>query len=304
MTFKPAAAFSPGHITGFFKICGHVYPHQKGSVGCGIALNSGIRSAVTPIEGVGDSHLFLNGKTAESRTILSSVSEIAALAEEKYGTTFHFDIEETGTLPIGSGFGMSAAGTLSTVFAANASLKLGLSRDELIEIAHVAEVSNGSGLGDVAGASSGGLAVREIPGGSRFGKFYSIPVPPKTVYCLVLGGLSTKDIISNPACIQNINAAGEIALHQFLKNPTLDSFMAESLSFSKSIGLLSAAAEKIIDSIDSADGMISQAMLGDTVFAIPSEREGADAAILKSLKKFGTIYECKIQSGGPFVCNP
>jgi len=302
MNFKPAAAFSPGHITGFFKICGHENPHQKGSVGCGIALDSGICSAVTPFEGAGESSVFLNGKPIDAKTILSAVSELSAIAEQKYGSAFHFKIEETGTLPIGSGFGLSAAGTLGTIFAVNESLRLGLLRDELIETAHVSEVSNGSGLGDVAGEASGGLVVREKPGGSAFGKFYSIPVPEKDVYCLVLGELSTKEIITDPTCIQKINAAGEISLNRFLKNPTLDSFMSESLTFSKGIGLLSETAEKIIDAVDPADGLISQAMLGDTVFAIPSGRDGANAAVLKSMKKFGTVYECKIKAGGPYIC--
>jgi Predicted archaeal kinase (sugar kinase superfamily) len=302
MNFKSAAAFSPGHITGFFKICGHTDPHKKGSVGCGIALNRGICSTVTPFEGAGNSLVFLNGKSVEAKTILSAVSALSVIAEEKYGSSFHFKIEENGTLPIGSGFGLSAAGTLGTVFAVNESLRLGLSRDELIEIAHVSEVSNGSGLGDVAGEASGGLVVRENPGGAKFGKFYSVPVPEKDVYCLVLGELSTKEIINDPARIQKINAAGESALHRFLKNQTLDSFMSESLTFSKSIGLLSKTAEKIIDAVDPADGLISQAMLGDTVFAIPSEKEGANAAVLKSMRKFGTVYECKIKAGGPYIC--
>ena len=302
MNFKSVAAFSPGHITGFFKICGHTDPHKKGSVGCGIALDSGIRSLVTPFEGAGNSFVALNGKSVEAKTILSAVSALSLIAEEKYGSAFHFKIEETGMLPIGSGFGLSAAGTLGTAFAVNESLRLGLSRDELIEIAHVSEVSNGSGLGDVAGEASGGLAVRENPGGSQFGKFYSVPIPDKNVYCLVLGELSTKEIINDPGCIQKINAAGESALHRFLKKPTLDLFMSESLTFSKSIGLLSETAEKIIDAIDPADGLISQAMLGDTVFAIPSDRDGANAAVLKSMKKFGTVYECKIKAGGPYIC--
>ena len=302
MNFKSAVAFSPGHITGFFQICNHTDPHQKGSIGCGIALDSGIRSIVTPFEGAGNSSVFLNKKPVEAKTILSAVSALTVIAEEKYDSAFHFKIEENGTLPIGSGFGLSAAGTLGTAFAVNDSLQLRLSRDELIEIAHVSEVSNGSGLGDVAGEASGGLVVREKPGGSAFGKFYSIPVPEKDVYCLVLGELSTKKIINDPDCIQKINAAGEFALNRFLKNPTLDSFMSESLTFSKGIGLLSETAEKIIDAVDPADGMISQAMLGDTVFAIPSEKDGANTAVLKSMKKFGTVYECKIKAGGPYVC--
>ncbi|MDL2261761.1 hypothetical protein LJC08_06000, partial [Methanimicrococcus sp. OttesenSCG-928-J09] len=57
--YEPRTAFSPGHITGFFQICGHTNPHQKGSVGAGLVLNKGIHSTVTPIEGVGETSVFL-----------------------------------------------------------------------------------------------------------------------------------------------------------------------------------------------------------------------------------------------------
>ncbi|MCL2142326.1 MAG: hypothetical protein FWH46_05585, partial [Methanimicrococcus sp.] len=138
--FKSAAAFSPGHITGFFKICNHDDPHQKGSVGAGIVLDKGIRSFVTPFKGSGVSVLKLNGQISSCSTVFSAVSMISEIAEKKYGAQFHFEIQEMSNLPVGSGFGMSAAGTLSTVFAINHSLKLDLPVSELVEIAHIAEV--------------------------------------------------------------------------------------------------------------------------------------------------------------------
>lgn len=324
--FEQRTAFSPGHITGFFQICGHTNPYQKGSVGAGLVLNKGIHSTVTPFQGSGDTSVFLNGQkmTAEisahgnpntfetpddsTNAVLTVASQISEIAENKYGSPFHFKIEENSVLPVGSGFGMSAAGALGTAFAANSALQLGLSKEKLTEIAHYAEVINGSGLGDVAGEASGGLAVREQPGGPAHGKYYSVPLLDsdynRKVYCLVLGELSTKAVITDDYYIQKINRAGKSALSNFLKKPTLGSFMSESLTFTKSIGLLSPEAEKVIDSIDAADGSASQAMLGNTVFAIPSDREGADEYILNLMDKYGDVYECKIEKDGPYVCLP
>ncbi|MBZ3936088.1 pantoate kinase [Methanimicrococcus blatticola] len=309
--FETRTAFSPGHITGFFQIRNHSDPHTKGSVGAGLVLNKGIHSTVTPHSGNGETVVHLNGiKQSDSddstNAVLTVISEISALAEQKYKTPFHFEIKESSSLPVGSGFGLSAAGALSTAFAANSALHLGLSKNELVEIAHYAEVINGSGLGDVAGEAAGGLAVREVPGGSKHGKFYSVPLSKsdlqKKIYCLVLGELSTKSVITNEDSAKKINSAGTDALNNFLQKPDLNSFMNESLSFTKSIGLLSPDAEKIIDSIDKADGTAAQAMLGNTVFAIPSDREGAGEHIFELMQKFGDVYECRIETNGPHVC--
>ncbi len=309
--FETRTAFSPGHITGFFQICNHSDPHIKGSVGAGLVLNKGIHSTVTPHKRKGETAVYLNGiKQPDSddaaNAVLTVISELSSLAEKKYGSPFHFKVEESSALPVGSGFGLSAAGALSTAFAVSSALRLGLSKNELVEIAHYAEVINGSGLGDVAGEAAGGLAVREIPGGSKHGKFYSVPLSEsdlqKKIYCLVLGELSTKAVITNDDSVRKINHAGAEALKNFLKKPGLDSFMNESLSFTKDIGLLSPEAEKIIDSIDKADGTAAQAMLGNTVFAIPSGREGADEYIFEQMQKFGDVYECRIEKNGPRVC--
>ncbi|MDR2944377.1 MAG: pantothenate kinase [Methanosarcinales archaeon] len=310
--FETCAAFSPGHITGFFQIRDHSDPHIKGSIGAGLVLNQGICSEVTPYRGKGENAVYLNGvkqNSAESaNAVLTVISELSKSAEQKYNSPFYFEIKENISLPIGSGFGLSAAGALSAAFAAGSALHLGLSDNTLIEIAHYAEIINGSGLGDVAGIAAGGLAVREIPGGSLHGKYYSVPLPKtdrrKKIYCLVLGELSTKAVITNADCAGKINKAGAEAFKNFLKKPDLDSFMTESLSFTKSAGLLSSEAEAVIDSIDKADGTAAQAMIGNTVFAVPSGREGADKYIFDLMRRFGDVYECEIEANGPRVCSP
>ncbi|MCL2549993.1 MAG: pantothenate kinase [Methanimicrococcus sp.] len=322
--FEPQTAFSPGHITGFFQIFNHTDPHMKGSLGGGLVLNQGIRSTVTPFLGEGETTVHLNGrkKAADfsdesANAVLTAVSELSKVAFDKYNSPFHFKIEESGVLPVGSGFGLSAAGALSAAYAINSALNLGFSSSQLTEIAHLAEVINGSGLGDVAGESVGGLAVREKPGGPLRGKFYSLPLSKielqKKVYCLVLGELSTKSVITDEPSIRRINEFGGIALSSFLKMPNLESFMRESLYFTKNVGLLSPKAEKAISQISESGGMAAQAMLGDTVFAVsPDDKDDkgdkgdkdADDCLFNLMREFGDVYECRIETKGPYLCLP
>ncbi|MCL2862592.1 MAG: pantoate kinase [Methanimicrococcus sp.] len=313
--FEPRSAFSPGHITGFFQVFNHADPHMKGSLGGGIVLNKGVHSTVTPFSGEGETSVYLNGqkKAADSsdesiNAVLAVISELAGAIEEKYNSPFHFKIEERAGLPVGSGFGLSAAGALSTAYAVNGALNLGLSSAALTEMAHLAEVISGSGLGDIAGSSAGGLAVREKPGGPLHGRFYSLPLSEaelqKKIYCLVLGELSTKSVITDDASVQRINEFGARALSAFLKAPSLENFMRESLFFTKNVGLLSPNAEKAIDQINESGGMAAQAMLGNTVFAVSSDDKAADDCIFNLMREFGDVYECRIETNGPHLCLP
>ncbi len=71
-------------------------------------------------------------------------------------------------LPLGSGFGVSGGLALGTALAANAVFGHGLSYNELVTIAHGAEVQSGSGLGDVVAQARGGVPLRLEPGGPQF----------------------------------------------------------------------------------------------------------------------------------------
>src|SRR5437660_12917028 len=73
-------------------------------------------------------------------------------------------------LPVSQGFGVSAAAALSTALAMNDALGLGVSRQELVPLAHETEVECGTGLGDGVPASSGGMDVRWTPGTTGHGE--------------------------------------------------------------------------------------------------------------------------------------
>ena len=299
---RSSSCFVPGHITGFFEICDDDDPHRKGSRGCGLVPDIGLTTTVrlipaeerendpsSAVSDISDANIriFLNGREVPGQVIRNVLSVL------KITPPPGFSIEVSGVsdLPVGCGFGMSAAGALGTAFASNDLFRLHLPADDLTEAAHAAEVMNGSGLGDVAGCSTGGLVLREAPGGPKYGSFRRIPVSPRKIFCLVLGVLDTSTVLSDPERARKIKEEGRIAMARFLQDETFDSFMAVSRAFSEKIGLMSPEAAAAINALDPSLAEASQAMLGNTVFAaavVPGSPE-AEKHIYETLSRFGKV---------------
>ena len=70
------------------------------------------------------------------------------------------------TLPIGAGFGLSAAALLATLTALNHLFDRGMNAEEIAQYAHAAEVTHQTGLGDVAACQGGGRVVPDLVRGS------------------------------------------------------------------------------------------------------------------------------------------
>ena len=137
---KTARSFVPGHITGFFAVHDDPDPRKKGSTGCGMVLDAGIWTIVFP--GVEKTEVLLDGNPVCGETIISVIEQL---------TDIPVKVECSSSIPVGCGFGASAAGALSTAYALNEALDLGMTSNRLLEIAHIAEVSTGGGMGDVEG---------------------------------------------------------------------------------------------------------------------------------------------------------
>ena len=278
-----AKAYAPGHITGFFQIHENENPHRKGSTGCGIVLNGGVTTEVKVGESVEKTEIFLNGKEVEGRTT-RTVAEMI--------TDMPVRINSWAEIPIGCGFGASGAGAIGTAYALNRAFSLNWTAKSLTEYAHVAEVVNCSGLGDIAGQSNGGVVIRLQPGGPEFGLVDNIPTPEARVYCIVLGEISTNSVLKDRAAVEKINTAGRVAMSELLKKPTLENFMCQAKDFASKTGLMSSRAKDIIEAANASGGMASQAMLGDTIFAIAPYCQ--EFPLYEVLQEFGEVLEYNI----------
>lgn len=283
-----AKAYAPGHITGFFQIHEHNDPHRKGSTGCGIVLNGGVTTEVKVGKSVEKTEIFLNGKKVEGKTTLTVVEMM---------TDEPVIVKSWAEIPVGCGFGASGAGALGTAYALNGALSLNNTVKSLTEYAHVAEVVNRSGLGDIAAQSNGGVVIRLQAGGPEFGNIDRIPAPEARVFCIVLGEISTGSVLSDEVAAGRINAAGKTAMSELLKKPTLENFMNQAKDFASKTGLMSSTAQDVIEAAYASGGLASQAMLGDTVFAIAPHSQ--EFALYEALQEFGQVLEYGISTCVP-----
>ena len=245
-----ATAFVPGHITGFFSVQSAAKPAQSGSRGAGVTLTDGVEVTVTPGSGCR-----LNGEAASITAVDSVRSRLGVEAA----------VDATTPLPLGAGFGVSGALALGTALAANAVFDCGKSENELITMAHCAEVEAGTGLGDVVAQARGGLPIRIDPGSPSHGRLDGVAARPRIEY-VTFGELSTADVLADDT--EALSRAGESALSHLLEWPTLDRFMSAAREFADDADLLTDDVADAIDAVDEAGGDAAMAMLGDTVFAV------------------------------------
>ncbi|WP_148412967.1 pantoate kinase [Haloferax sp. KTX1] len=249
-----ATAFVPGHVTGFFSAHPADDPAVAGSRGTGLALSHGVTVTVEPAQ---ETTVSLDGEAVEMPPVADVLRALGATAA----------VDAESDLPLGAGFGVSGAMALGTALAANAVFSCGRSENELVTLAHVAEVRAGTGLGDVVAQARGGMPIRIEPGAPAHGRMDGIPARPEIEY-VAFGGLSTADVLSGDTTA--LTAAGETALEELRAEPTLDRFVTESRRFARDAGLLTDRVEAAISDVRAADGDGSMAMLGETVFAVGS----------------------------------
>lgn len=270
-------AFVPSHITGFFAAKRQEDPVKSGSIGCGLCLSLG---ATTTVQAAEDTEIILNGEAADA-PVSRFVVEKMARSPVRVKTQLD--------MPLGAGFGASGAGALGAAYALNAYFDLGMTANSAASVAHVAEVSYRTGLGDVIAQNTGGLVVRLGAGAPGLGIVDRIPVQPLKISYAVRGPISTREVLSEESVMKEINRAGEAALKELLKRPTLKEFMLLSRRFTSQIGIASDWALDAIEAVQAAGGMASMIMLGDSVFAIGG---------VEALKEFGEVGTTIISQRG------
>ncbi|AEH60368.1 GHMP kinase [Methanosalsum zhilinae DSM 4017] len=277
-------AFAPGHITGFFKVHENEDIRYRGSTGCGVVLNGGIETEVVLDNSIDKVQVWLDGVKVKGKTIQSTIEML---------TDEVLRIECRADIPVGYGFGASGAGSIGTALALNDVLSLNLCSRKLIEVAHSAEVKNQSGLGDVIAQSHGGVVIRNMPGTAGICNIDQIPSADLKVFCVTMGKIYTEDVLKDADLIGMINSEGKKAFDSLLKESTISNFMRQSEIFSRETGLLDTKAQDVIEAVRDAGGMASQAMLGNTVFAIAESAE-SEQAIVGAMMDYGDVLVYRI----------
>ncbi|WP_435180003.1 pantoate kinase [Halorussus sp. AFM4] len=265
MTDDSSRAFVPGHVTGFFSVHDADDPEQAGSRGAGLTLSDGVTVEVEPAE---DTSMQLNDEPAA----VEAVTRVLAALGVEARVTARTD------LPVGAGFGVSGAAALGTALAANDTFDCGRSVNELVAIAHAAEVEAGTGLGDVVAQARGGAPIRLDPGAPEYNRLDGVPARGRVEY-LTLGERSTEAVLSGDT--DRLSEVGVDMLVRLVEVPTLPTLLDASREFAREADLLTDEVREVLDDVRAEGGEAAMAMLGETVFALDDglSRAGYDPAV-------------------------
>lgn len=289
MTNEVTRVFSPAGISSFFEICEKT-PNGKpildlekvGARGGGFGLQKGVLTEVSVMEAKkNNASIFINGNIApEAKTTKTVLNMFLEKVEKKYEIIIKHKVE----IPIGTGFGTSAGGALTTGMALSKLLDLNLTYNQIGKIAHKAEIKCKTGLGTVGPLMIGGCILTIEPGAPGISIIDRIPLSGEHVIVSgVIKSIPTKYILNSEKKRQAVNRWGKKTLDQILLEPSAENFMNCSLKFAEKTGFMTTNTKKLVK-IAKKTGAIgaAQNMVGEAVHAL---------ALQKNVKNIVAAFE-------------
>jgi pantoate kinase len=254
-------------------------PERIGARGGGFALNKGVSTEVIVAEAEEKRvQVFINGEFCPEAETTKSVVEMLIA---KVSANHHIKVIHSVEVPIGAGFGSSAAGALGVALALSKVLGLHLTHNQLGRVAHVAEVKCRTGLGTVGPLLFGGCGLTLEPGAPGYARLDRIPVSPD--HRIVAGTFRpypTKEMLASQEKRKIINEWGRKTLQKILAEPSLENFMGACKQFAVGTGFATERVQKLIELSEKAGAIgAAQNMLGEAVHA------------LVTVDKMGSVHE-------------
>jgi pantoate kinase len=300
-----------GHLTLIFSVQDDAEALlEQGSRGAGFCLDRGVKVEASAVEGTGQ--LSIEGDApghALFETVLDELSDFEPRVKALDWSLIH-----TSDLPVSQGFGLSAAGAISTALAMQRALgvEAELARARSIHIAHRVERRLSGGLGDVAALHVGGVELRLEPGCPQLAGDLGGPGAVLSWHAdipVVLGwrltaSQHTSRYIDDGEWKLAIRAAGEKALFGLREGrweaARWGELLEKSAQFAETSGLL-ADADRLallhlcgsaLAGAGHADGSLSVrlCMLGESVVVVPTTLDSDGewkASVVESLRARG-----------------
>lgn len=255
-------AFSPGHVTCFFQPVSSLDPLSAGSRGAGIRINLG---ATVTVKSTSEEPVTkIDGKTVEGKIVRGVVRALDPTRE--------YDIDVKHDVPVGQGFGTSAADAVAAALCV-----CQITGKDIMDgyrTAHTVEIREGGGRGDVSGIMSRYLQpIRTVAGIPPFGRVMDSHIPIGNLTLFTVGPtLETKTILSDRDTISRIRKRGAVAIEDYMKKISLESLFKISNRFSEESGLRTKEIDSAIKVLKDAGHMAAMCMLGNSLFTTASEK--------------------------------
>jgi len=282
---KRAKAFSPAGISSFFEICDKTDDgkpiadlERVGSRGGGFGIQKGVLTEVSVSEAKANRiRVFINGNLAPEAETTRTVSQMLL---SKSGKFCDVVINHKVDVPIGAGFGSSAAGALTAALALSKALELPLTYNQIGRIAHVAEVQCKTGLGTVGPLMIGGCILTVEPGAPGIGVIDRIPIRDDYVVVAgVLGSTPTKQVLASAEKRREVNRWGRKTLEAILAEPSVENFMACCLDFADKAGFMTPRVRQLVKLAEKSGAVgAAQNMVGEAVHALALEENAGNIA--------------------------
>ena len=187
-------------------------------------------------------------------------------------------------LPIGAGFGLSAAALLATLSALDHLFPLGLGRQGVAALAHEAEIVHRTGLGDAAACQGGGFDCRR--GAGIEGEIIRIPAEGEQITAVSFGPISTPAVLSSAGALARVDRAYPGRCPRDIPD-----FFRLSRAFAEESGFITSRVREALSACDRAGIPASMTMLGEGVFARGREAE-------EVLAPFGQVIPLQVAGAG------
>jgi pantoate kinase len=271
-------AVSPAAISSFFEICDTdsegkplTDPSMIGARGGGFALKKGISTRVTVKRASKTTiKIRINARQApEAHTTMWALERLL----QKSGSTLEVLVDARVKVPIGAGFGTSAAGTAASCLALADAAQISLSMNEIGKLTHVAEVVNHTGLGTAFPVLIGGFVLVTEPGPPGIGLVDRLVFPKNhSIVCVHLGSISTQEALSQSDLAARVNPPARRVLESIREEPNLATFLREVRRFAETAGFQTPEIAQLVKTVQAAGVVgVGQNMIGKAIHAVAED---------------------------------
>jgi len=205
------------------------------------------------------------------------------------------------SVPIGAGYGTSAAGTAASSLALAHAAQLPITLNELGKLTHVAEVVNGTGLGTASALFVGGFVLVTEPGAPGIGRVDRLLFPKgHSILCVYLGSIPTQDTLRQVDIASKVNPAARRAMASIRRKPDLSTFLTEARNFSREVGFQTPEITRIMETAISAGAVgAAQNMIGKAVHTVAeTSKISRIARVLRSTTANAFVFSSHLANTG------
>jgi pantoate kinase len=263
----------PCAVSSFFEACVDTGDSLTiGARGGGFKIREGTRTWVEVEEGDG-LEVWINGALVRDARATKRVVE---LFRSEYGVAGRIRVHHKVSPPIGAGFGTSGSGALGAALALNEIFGLGLTVQELGDLAHRAEVEASTGLGTVIALAgeAGPVGLVVEPGAPSRGRVVEIPLEEGYLLtAFTFGPIDKAQVLGAADSLRLVNRWGRWALREVLADPRPVTLLRVARQFAEQSGLASHRVLSLADRLVEL-GAIGAApnMVGEAVHALIEKR--------------------------------